>query len=157
MFSSENQKWQTRDEYFKPWSDRFGFTLDVCASDGDQKCEKYFNPEMDGLKQDWRNEIFWCNPEYGREQIKWVKYGIEQRASGVYLLPARTDTILFHDWIKPNCKIEFIKGRLTFGSDAYWAWVWEQEFINDKANSLYKKYGKMNPAPFPSMLCLLNL
>jgi len=161
MFSSDNQKWATRWDDFNRWDKRFNFTLDVCSSDGDQKCEKYFNPEMDGLKQSWLGETFFCNPEYNREQIKWVKYGVEQKASGVYLLPARTDTKLFHEWIVPNCEIEFIKGRITFGSDEYWAWVWEQEKMLSggvmKINSLYKKYGKMNPAPFPSMLAMLNI
>ena len=159
MFSSDNQKWATRWEDFNKWNKRFNFTLDVCSSVGDQKCEKYYTPEDDGLKQDWtlNNNIFWCNPEYNREQIKWVKYGIEQKAKGVYLLPARTDTKLFHEWIVPNCEIEFIKGRITFGSDEYWAWVWEQKELNGKPNSLYKKIGKMNPAPFPSMLVLLNM
>ena len=161
MFSSKNQKWQTRDEYFLPWQERFNFTLDVCASDGDQKCEKYFNPEQDGLKQDWTKDIFWCNPEYNREQIKWVQYGVKQKAKGVFLLPSRTDTKLFHDWLKPHCKIEFIKGRLIFGSDEYWSWLWDQEFVDDgkggmKENPMYQKYGKMNAAPFPSLLAILN-
>lgn len=157
MFSSHNQKWATRWDFFNKLNNRFDFTLDVCSSDGDQKCDNYFNPEQDGLRQSWRCEKFFCNPEYGREQIRWVKWGIKQRASGVYLLPSRTDTKLFHEVILPNCEVEFIKGRLTFGSDEYWAWVWEQPILNSKPNSLYKKYGKMNPAPFPSMLVLLNI
>ncbi len=159
IFSSQYQAWNTRDEYFLQWKERFEFNLDVCATEGDQKCDRYYTPEEDGLSQPWNNkgDVFWCNPPYGREQIKWVKWGVEQKAKGVFLLPARTDTKLFHEWIVPNCKIEFIKGRLTFGSDEYWAWVWEQDILNDKPNSLYKKYGKMNPAPFPSMLCLLNI
>lgn len=157
MFSSENQKWQTRDEYFKPWLKRFGFTLDVCASEGDQKLDKYFTPEQDGLAQDWTQDIFWCNPPYGREQRDWVAHGFYQGASGVFLIPSRTDTVLFHDEIilgvkHGYCEVEFLRGRLTFGSNDYWYWVWEQPELNGKVNSLYKKYGKMNPAPFPSML-----
>ena len=70
------------------------------------------------------------------------------------------DTILFHDYIwdtylqktRPGVSLYFIKGRLTFGSPEYWAWVWEQKEIEGKVNKLYKKYGKKNPAPFPSML-----
>jgi site-specific DNA-methyltransferase (adenine-specific) len=157
MFSSNNQKWATRWSDFNKWNERFNFTFDVCSSDGDQKCLRYFNPHQDGLKQSWIGETFFCNPPYDREQIKWVQHGIDQKASGVYLLPARTDTKLFHEVVLPNCKVEFIKGRITFGSDEYWAWVWEQPILNDKKNSLYKKYSKMNPAPFPSMLVLLNI
>lgn len=156
MFSSENQKWATRWEFFNKWNERFNFDLDVCASHGDQKCERYYSPEEDGLSKPW-DGVFWCNPEYGREQVKWVNCGISQRASGVFLIPARTDTKLFHEILLPEqhkgyLGIEFIKGRITFGSDDYWRWVWDQEYLNGKKNSLYQKYGKMNPAPFPSMI-----
>lgn len=154
MFSSKNQQWATRWETFKPLNEKYGFTLDVCSSVGEQKCDRYYTPENDGLTQSWNSsgEIFWCNPPYGREQINWVRKGVEDKATGMFLLPSRTDTKLFHEVIVPSCRIEFIKGRITFGSDAYWAWVWEQEELNGKPNSLYKKYGKMNAAPFPSML-----
>ncbi|MGB2063547.1 MAG: DNA N-6-adenine-methyltransferase, partial [Marinomonas gallaica] len=67
MFSSENQAWATRWEYFNKWNDRFKFTLDTCAGNGDQKCDEFFTPEQDGLKQDWNGGTFWCNPPYGRE------------------------------------------------------------------------------------------
>ena len=38
-------------------------------------------------------------------------------ATVVCLVPARTDTRWFHDWVyqKPNVEIRFIKGRLKFG------------------------------------------
>lgn len=190
MFSSKNQAWATRWDDFNKWNDRFNFTLDVCAGFGDQKCDKFYTPDDDGLQQDWtlNNNVFWCNPPYGAEQKKWVNHGFNQKASGVFLLPSRTDTILFHDTIVKGqksgyCDIEFLRGRLTFGSDAYWDWVWSvvcfdedgngltneecrQKGFDDNSmmltehisslgwryNSLYKKYGKMNPAPFASML-----
>ena len=166
MFSSANQAWATRWEDFDKWNKRFNFTLDVCAGFGDQKCDDYITPEMNGLDLKWcapmnvesfDQDTFWCNPPYGAEQKKWVNHGFNQKASGVFLLPSRTDTILFHDTIVKGqksgyCDIEFIKGRITFGSDDYWEWLWDQEVLNGKPNSLYQKYGKMNPAPFASML-----
>ena len=190
MFSSKNQAWATRWDDFNKWNDRFNFTLDVCAGFGDQKCDKFYTPDDDGLQQDWtlNNNVFWCNPPYGAGQKKWVNHGFNQKASGVFLLPSRTDTILFHDTIVKGqksgyCDIEFLRGRLTFGSDAYWDWVWSvvcfdedgngltneecrQKGFDDNSmmltehisslgwryNSLYTKYGKMNPAPFASML-----
>ena len=160
MFSSANQAWATRWNDFNKWNERFYFTIDVCAGFDDQKCKEWYTPEEDGLTQSWNgnaNDAFWCNPPYGAEQKKWVNYGFNQKANGVFLLPSRTDTILFHDTIVKGqksgyCEIEFIKGRITFGSNAYWAWVWDQEELNGKPNSLYQKYGKMNPAPFASML-----
>jgi len=162
MFSSKNQAWATRWDDFNKWNERFNFTLDVCAGFGDQKLIRYFTPNDDGLSQKWDKSIFWCNPPYGAEQKRWVNHGFNQKASGVFLLPSRTDTILFHDVIVKGqksgyCEIEFLKGRITFGSDDYWAWLWDQPSTIDdkgkvKVNSLYQKYGKMNPAPFASML-----
>lgn len=186
MFSSKYQAWATRWEDFNKWNERFNFTLDVCAGNGDQKCAKYFTPEDDGLSQSWLGETFFCNPPYGREYPEWVKYACYQaesgELSGVILIPARTDTIIFHDYLVPMqeqgyLEIEFLRGRLTFGSDDYWKLLWESPAIahdgypvhesefgdvpityelikqmNLKHNSLYGKVGKMNPAPFPSML-----
>jgi len=164
MFGSNNQAWATRWDDFNKWNKRFGFTLDVCATKNDAKCGKYYTPEKDGLKSNWHGETFWCNPPYGREYPAWVRKAFSwdksissKPPSGVILIPARTDTAIFHDVLLPrqedgHCSIEFIRGRITFGSDQYWQWVWEQEFINGKKNSLHGKHGKMNPAPFPSML-----
>lgn len=167
MFSSKNQVWETRQEYFDKWNKRFGFSLDVCSSPGSQKCDKYFSPEDDGLSQSWMNEVFWCNSPYSREQAKWVKYGIEQGASGVFLLPSRTDTKLYHEWLEPNCKIEFIKGRLIFGSDDHWKSIWadlqskidllDENQDKEEIKKLKARLGKMAPAPFPSLLAILNM
>jgi hypothetical protein len=70
----------------------------------------------------------------------------------VMLIPARTDTRYFHEYIYHKAEIRFIKGRLKFGSDDYWKLVWEQEFIDSKRNKLYQKHGRKNSAPFPSMI-----
>ena len=157
MLTSIKQDYETRWEVFNPLNDRFHFTLDPCATEGAQKCDKYFTPEQDGLDQDWSGEIFFCNPPYGREQIKWVEYAVKNKFTGVFLLPSRTDTCLFHDTILPNCQVEFMKGRKIFGSDTYLEWVWKQKILNGKPNKLYGKIGKMYVAPFASMLAILNL
>jgi site-specific DNA-methyltransferase (adenine-specific) len=73
-----------------------------------------------------------CNPPYGREIKNRVKKWYE--ASGgeiVMLLPARTDTSWFHDYIYHKAEIRFIRGRLKFGD------------------------GK-NSAPFPSMVVVFR-
>ena len=60
-----------------------------------------------------------CNPPYGREISKWVKYSYEQskkdKTTVVMLIPARTDTRYFHEYIYHKAEIRFIKGRLKFG------------------------------------------
>ena len=74
------------------------------------------------------------NPPYGRDIGKWVKKAYEESLKGavvVCLIPARTDTKYYHDYIFPYAKdIEFVKGRLKFE-------------VNGKAK---------DPAPFPSAI-----
>jgi phage N-6-adenine-methyltransferase len=165
MFSSQKQDWDTRIEYFEKWDKHYHFDIDVCATKENSKCKKYFTPEQDALKQTWQGMCY-MNPPYDiKLQPLFIRKAFTEALTGncevLALLPSRTDTKVFHEFMykKRNVQIEFIKGRLIFGSDAYWQWLWEQEFVEDskgkmKKNSLYKKYGKMNPAPFPSMLVL---
>lgn len=92
---------------------------------------------MDGLSQDWGGETVFCNPPYGRHIGNWVKKSYEEahkpNTTVVMLIPARTDTQYFHDYIyqKPNVEVRFIKGRLKFGNSN-------------------------NSAPFPSMVVVFR-
>lgn len=53
MMGSKTVQWETPADLFKKLDDEFHFTVDVCASDGMQKCPRYYNPQTDGLKQEW--------------------------------------------------------------------------------------------------------
>lgn len=53
MGPSDTVEWGTPQDLYDKLDAEFHFTLDVCASDGMQKCERYFNPQTDGLKQVW--------------------------------------------------------------------------------------------------------
>lgn len=170
LFSSRNQQWATRTEDFLRIQQHLGrtYNLDPCAEHHTAKCAQYITKEEDLFEVDWFSKTngepiqFFANPEYGRRMPEFVKFFVEQsKISGIVgdvLIPARTDTKLFHEVILPNAdRITFIKGRLTFGTDEYWQWVWEQPTMIDingtnKENALFGKIGKMNPAPFPSMV-----
>lgn len=130
MFSSKTDLWETPQELFDKYNAIHHFETDVCALAENTKCNRYFTPEIDGLKQDWKG-VCWCNPPYGRHIGEWVKKAVESDAKVVMLLPARTDTKWFHEYCLPYGQIEFIKGRLKFG-------------------------GAQNPAPFPSMIVLFS-
>jgi phage N-6-adenine-methyltransferase len=115
-FSSKTDLWFTPQVFFNKYNDIYNFTLDVCAIHENAKCSNYFTPEIDGLKQDW-NGVCWMNPPYGRTIKHWVKKAYESSLNGaivVCLLPARTDTAWWHDYVM-NGEIEFIRGRLKFG------------------------------------------
>lgn len=140
MFSSKNMNWCTPQKFFEELDKEFYFVLDVAATDKSTKCEKYFTPEDDGLSQSWNfgGSVF-CNPPYGREIGKWVKKAYEESLKEknpiVLLIPARTDTKWFHDYIYNKAEIRFIKGRLKF----------EDEDGNSS-----------DSAPFPSMIVIYN-
>lgn len=133
LFSSKSVVWETPQDLFDKLNAEFHFDLDVCALPENAKCERYYTPEDDGLLQPW-NGVCWCNPPYGKTIGKWVQKAYETFAGGgtvVMLLPARTDTKWFHEYIYNKAEIRFIKGRLKFG--------------NSK-----------NAAPFPSMIVVFD-
>lgn len=135
MFSSNTDLWETPQDFFDHLNDEFCFDIDVCATDDNAKCDTYFTKEQDGLSQSWGGGTCWCNPPYGREIGKWVQKAYasckEEGSTIVMLLPARTDTRWFHEYIYNQSEIRFIKGRLKFG-------------------------GSANSAPFPSMVVVFR-
>lgn len=132
LFTSNTDLRATPINFFEKLNNEFWFTLDPCATHENHKCERYFTKEDDGLKQNRDNEIVFCNPPYWREIKKRVEKWAKSRGGViVMLLPARTDTSRFHDYIYHKSEIRFIRWRLKFGD------------------------GK-NPAPFPSMVVVFD-
>ncbi len=131
-FSSERVDWETPWGLFAELHKEFGFTLDVCAQEHNTKLGNYFSPDDDGLSQDWSGNTCWMNPPYGREIAKWVEKAHSEAQKGttvVALLPSRTDTKWFHDFIYKQAEVRFLKGRVRF-------------------------VGAKNSAPFPSMIVI---
>jgi phage N-6-adenine-methyltransferase len=115
-FSSANDEWATPQALFDRLNAVFHFTLDPCASAANAKCKRYFTIADDGLKQDWDGERVFMNPPYGRAIGDWVKKASESQALVVCLLPARTDTRWWHDYVVGHgASVSFLKGRLRFG------------------------------------------
>ena len=120
MFSSKTDMWETPEAFFRALDAEFHFTLDVCAVPENAKCRVFYTPEQNGLAQKWEG-VCWCNPPYGREIGKWVKKAAEAECTVVMLLPARTDTAWFHDYIYGKAEIRFVRGRLKFGGSKNFA------------------------------------
>ena len=78
--------------------------------------------------------VVFCNPPYSNI-AKWVEKAFRESRKDntlvVLLVPSRTDTKYFHDFIYKRAEIRFIRGRLKFG---------------DSKNS----------APFPSMIVIFR-
>lgn len=130
LFSSRTDLWSTPQWLFDDLNREFHFTLDACAFPSNAKCPNFFSPEINGLCQDWMG-VVWCNPPYGRYIGEWIKKASLSPCTVVMLLPARTDTAWFHDYIYGRAEIRFLRGRLRFG-DA------------------------RNCAPFPSMIVVFR-
>ena len=97
----------------------FNFSLDACALPENAKCESYYTPEDDGLSKPWRGGV-WCNPPYGREISSWVRKAYEESQKEynsfvLMLLPARTDTKWWWEYVQGKATLFFIKGRVKFG------------------------------------------
>jgi site-specific DNA-methyltransferase (adenine-specific) len=155
MFSSKNQEWETPADLFKMLDMEFNFIWDLAASITNSKCKNYIGKvgiktnfttgvksevRENSLTVDWgsiTDGYLWLNPPYGRGIIDWVKKCDEEAQKGaniVALLPARTDTLWFHNHIYRKYETRFLKGRIKFLMDGV----------------------QQDAAPFPSMIVVFE-
>ena len=145
MFSSSSNEWETPQLIFDALHEEFDFTHDLAANRDNTKCKNYFTTADNALVQNWAavGRRGWLNPPYSRRLCKrFIQKAAEERLRGfltVALLPARTDTKMFHQYIynkdrwKPRegVEIRLLAGRLKFS-------------------------GSENSAPFPSMVVVFR-
>lgn len=101
IFSSESEEWSTPQDLFDSLNAHFNFTLDPCATPQNAKCAKYYTKDTDGLSQNWKGNVVFCNPPYGRTNTGvWIRKcfyeSLKPNTTVVALVPARTDTKWFH-------------------------------------------------------------
>lgn len=134
LFSSKSDEWATPQDLFDELNQEFHFDLDPCATAANAKCKNYIDSFGNGLKADWAGHKVFCNPPYSQIGA-WVRKchdeGVKPGTVVVMLIPSRTDTKYFHDYIYHRSEVRFIRGRLKFG---------------DSRNS----------APFPSMIVIFR-
>ncbi len=122
LLSTGNDIWTTPKEFYDKLNLEFNFDFDPCPID----------PTFNGLEIEWGSSNF-VNPPYSNLK-EWAKKSIIEWRKGktvVLLIPARTDTAAWHDYIMLSSDIRFIRGRLKFG-------------------------GSKNPAPFPSAVVVFK-
>ena len=118
-FSSLVTDVATPQALFDALNSEFGFTMDVCASADNAKCEVYMalSDSFSALARPWEGTC-WMNPPYGRHIGKWLEKAFDSARLGatvVCLIPSRTDTRWWHKFVMRAEEIRFIKGRLKFG------------------------------------------
>jgi len=138
LLSSKRIDWETPVEFFEELNKDFNFTLDLCASSQNRKCDRFYSIDNSCLDKEPHGERIFCNPLYGREISQFVKkcYELSKNNIVVMLIPARTDTAYFHNFIYQKAEIRFIRGRL--------------KFTNPETK------GPSSPAPFPSMVAIFR-
>jgi len=148
-YSTGKDDWATPPDLFAALDAEFGFTLDVAANSSNTKCGLWLGPDSvladDALDYYWpRLHTCWCNPPYSRGlQAKFIAKAAEEQqwrgVTTVMLLPARTDTKAFHQYVwdvakhqpREGVEVRFLKGRLKF-------------------------VGAKHGAPFPSMVVVFR-
>lgn len=132
-YTSEKGYWETPSWLFDILDSFYHFDCDVAANKYNTLCKNYFSLENSCLDNVWHKTNF-MNPPYGSEIKSFIikaheEYFLRNNIT-IALLPARTDTRWFHNYIYKKTEILFIKNRLQ-----------------------YQIAGKGNrDAPFPSMI-----
>lgn len=123
LMSSCRMDWKTPKALYQALDAYFCFDFDPCPP----------NPKFDGLSIEW-GECNFVNPPYGTEIKHWIRKSFEEARKGktvVLLIPSRTDTKYWHDYVMKSDEIWLVRGRLKF----------------DDGN---------NSAPFPSAIIVFN-
>lgn len=146
LFSSQSEEWHTPKTLYYYLNAMFHFDLDPCTTkDNPLGTRKFYTKKENGLKQQWDAKNVFVNPPYNRAINNWLHKAQTEVSEGrvknavVMLLPARTDTKWFHEYIynvekhrfRDHVEVWFLKGRLKFG-------------------------GAKNSAPFPSMVVIFR-
>jgi len=123
FFTSAGSDCETPQTTFDALNEEFHFQLDVCATRESAKCSEYLGVSDDALAVPWHGPAF-MNPPYGRKIGKWLRKAYEESKLGitvVCLIPSRTDTAWWHDYVMKAREIRFIRGRLHFNGHRYGA------------------------------------
>jgi len=116
-FMKKTNEWATPQYLFDALDQEFHFTLDPCATDENHKCARYFTSKEDGLSKSWARERVFMNPPYGNQIGLWIAKAFTESLQGalvVCLIPSRTDTRYWHDYVMKADEIRFIQGRVKF-------------------------------------------
>lgn len=118
LFSSRVDEWSTPDSFMAVLRQEFTFDLDPCALECSAKAPRYFTPADDGLVRRWHGTVF-MNPPYGDAIGRWIAKARDEALAGatvVALVPARTDTAYWHDYVMTDAtEVRLVRGRLHFG------------------------------------------
>lgn len=75
-----------------------------------------FNANYNEFDKIYYGKKLYANPPYSKNKyvVEWIENQLKANSEVLLLLPARTDTLYFHQLLELNPLIYFIKGRLKF-------------------------------------------
>ena len=149
LFSRTSDEWTTPRDLYDALDAEFSFSLDAAATADNACCPAFVTQAEDALQARWRRvppqrirpPVVWLNPPYSKVRL-FIQKAQAEAADGctvVCLVPSRTDTRWFHDYVwdaathafRPQVEVRFFRGRLKFGDGT-------------------------GSAPFPSMLVIFR-
>lgn len=82
-----NDSWRTPPEIFDYYNLRYDFQIDVCASEHNALCEKFYTEEDNCLSKRWRAEVepgdfAWCNPPHSNP-LPFIIKALDQSRLGI--------------------------------------------------------------------------
>ena len=115
LMTSNSGDWRTPRELFAALHAQHDFTLDAAASAQNAQLPTFFSAEDNALAQPWAPHRVWLNPPYGRTVPLWLAKAVRERTLVVVLVPARTDTVWWHQYVmRKATQVAYVRGRLTF-------------------------------------------
>ena len=125
-FESKKQDWTTPKSLFDKLDQEFHFERDLAADKNNTLCKRFYTKEDNALIQNW-DGICYLNCPYGDKEsriVDWVKKAYyETRVNSnlvvIMLIPARTNTKWWADYVMKATEIRFIVGMPKFGNNKY--------------------------------------
>jgi len=131
-FSKNSDEWETPQWLFDLLDQEFHFQIDAACSISNILCLCGFTKDVDALQSEWvsydyddddvviPNGIYriFLNPPYSKIG-PFMKKAYEESLKGatvVCLIPCRTDTRYWHDYVMKAHEIRLIQGRLKFSN-----------------------------------------
>lgn len=131
LWSSTSGEWGTPRDLFDRLNAVYRFDYDPAATHDNHLANRYSTLEgtfrasplgfdvyrisdMNGLDYSWEGQHVFLNPPYGRGIESWMKKAATEPLLCVALLPVRTGSRWWQEWVMPYADIEFLPGRLKF-------------------------------------------
>lgn len=119
------QDYATPDDLIQAVVKKFGpLALDLAADDRNTKAPRWFDEQVDSLKQDWvaamrtaKPESWaWLNPPFGNIAPWAAKCSVESRRGGriLFLVPAAVGANWWRDYVHKRARVYFLNGRVCF-------------------------------------------